>query len=39
MNNVESHGGNVMLISDQHEAGNKLNGLGGIAAILRYNIE
>jgi len=39
MNNVESYGGNVMLISDQHEAGNKLNGLGGIAAILRYNIE
>ena len=39
MNSVESHGGNVMLISDQHEAGNKLNGLGGIAAILRYNLE
>ncbi len=39
MNNVESQGGNVMLISDQHEAGNKLSGLGGIAAILRYSIE
>ena len=39
MNNVESQGGNVMLISDQHEAGNKLSGLGGIAAILRYSVE
>lgn len=39
MNKVESRGGQVMLISDQHEAGNKLNGLGGIAAILRYNLE
>jgi len=39
MNNVESHGGNVILISDQHEAGSTLNGLGGIAAILRYSLE
>ncbi|MBI2135039.1 mRNA surveillance protein pelota [Candidatus Woesearchaeota archaeon] len=30
--------GDVIIISSEHEAGKKLNGLGGIAAILRYKL-
>ena len=34
--NVEGKGGKVLIVSDQHEGGTKLNSLGGIAALLRY---
>ncbi|MBI4144162.1 mRNA surveillance protein pelota [Candidatus Woesearchaeota archaeon] len=30
--------GKVMFISSEHEGGKKLDGLGGIAAFLRYNV-
>jgi protein pelota len=30
--------GEVHLISNEHEAGKKLQGLGGIAALLRYKL-
>ncbi len=33
---VEAGGGRVSIISEKHEAGGKLSGLGGIAAVLRY---
>jgi protein pelota len=35
---VESAKGDVHIISSEHEAGSKLSGLGGIAALLRYKI-
>jgi protein pelota len=35
---VEQKGGNIMVISTEHEAGLKLIALGGIAALLRYSI-
>ena len=35
---VDKTKGDVVIISSEHEAGKKLNGLGGIAAILRYKI-
>ena len=38
MKNVDSAKGDVVIISSEHEAGKKLNGLGGIAAILRYKL-
>jgi protein pelota len=37
MRSVENMGGNVLIISCEHEGGQKLDGLGGIGAILRYN--
>jgi protein pelota len=33
---VESGGGTVKIISEKHEAGGKVAGLGGVAAMLRY---
>jgi len=33
---VEGKGGNVMIVSAEHEAGEKLLALGGIAALLRF---
>ncbi|MEK6874741.1 MAG: mRNA surveillance protein pelota [Nanoarchaeota archaeon] len=36
MRAVEHGNGYIRIISDAHEAGRKLNGIGGIAAILRY---
>jgi protein pelota len=36
---VEKMRGQVMIIHAEHEAGNKLQSLGGIAAFLRYPIE
>ena len=33
---VEKKGGKVMIISTEHEAGIKLLGLGGVAALLRF---
>jgi len=38
MRNVESKGGQVTVISTEHEAGAKLQGLGGVAALLRFAI-
>lgn len=38
MNTVESAKGEIIIISSEHEAGRKLDGLGGIAAILRYKL-
>lgn len=35
---VDSAKGTIMIISADHDAGKKLNGLGGIAALLRYKI-
>ncbi len=38
MKNVDKTKGEVEIISSEHEAGKKLDGLGGIAAILRYKL-
>jgi len=35
---VDSTKGDILIISSDHEAGKKLDGLGGIAAILRYKL-
>lgn len=35
---VESMKGDVFIISSEHEGGKRLDGLGGIGAILRYSI-
>jgi protein pelota len=36
---VENLDGKLHIISTDHEAGKKIQGLGGIAAVLRYNLE
>ena len=36
---AEKMRGRVMIINSEHEAGAKLLGLGGIAALLRYAID
>jgi protein pelota len=36
MRDVEEKAGQITVVSTEHEAGNKLQGLGGIAALLRY---
>ena len=38
MQNAEKTGAEVHLVNAEHEAGNQLQNLGGIAAILRYKI-
>jgi len=38
MRNVDDAKGDIAIISSEHEAGKKLNGLGGIGAILRYRL-
>lgn len=38
MKSVDRAKGEVEIISTEHEAGKKLDGLGGIAAILRYKM-
>ena len=38
MKSVESKGGKVVIISTEHEAGAKLQSLGGVAALLRFPI-
>ena len=35
---ADSTKGDILIISSDHEAGKKLDGLGGIAAILRYKL-
>jgi len=39
MKNADKSKGDIIVISSDHEAGKKLNGLGGIGAILRFKIE
>jgi protein pelota len=38
MKKVDSLGGEIHLLSSEHDGGKKLDGLGGIAALLRYKI-
>jgi len=38
MKTVDSTKGDILIISSEHEAGKKLDGLGGIAAILRFKL-
>ncbi len=38
MKTVESMNGEVHIISSEHEGGKKLDGLGGIAGLLRYKL-
>jgi len=37
--NVEDQKGNVIIVSERHDAGRQLAALGGIAAVLRYRME
>ncbi|MBW2974924.1 mRNA surveillance protein pelota [Candidatus Woesearchaeota archaeon] len=39
MKAADSMKGSVHIISSEHEGGKKLNGLGGIGAILRYRLD
>ncbi len=39
MKQVDQLKGEVYIISEEHEGGKKLKGLGGIGAILRYKLE
>ena len=39
LKNTENNGGTVRIISSEHEAGEKLFNMGGIAAILRYKLD
>jgi protein pelota len=39
MRSVDKAKGSVHIISTEHDAGKKLDGLGGIAAILRYKLK
>jgi protein pelota len=38
MKGVEQKGGNIIVVSTEHEAGAKLVALGGIAALLRFAV-
>ena len=38
MRSVDNHNGAVVIISGTHDGGKKLDGLGGIAALLRYRL-
>jgi len=38
MRGVEAKGGQIVVVSTEHEAGAKLLGLGGVAALLRFPI-
>lgn len=35
---VDNSRGEILIVSSEHEAGKKLDGLGGIAALLRYKL-
>lgn len=39
MKKVDSLNGKIHILSSEFESGKKINGLGGIAAILRYKLE
>ncbi|MDP6548048.1 MAG: mRNA surveillance protein pelota [Candidatus Woesearchaeota archaeon] len=38
MKHIDNSKGDIFIISSDHEAGKKMDGLGGIGAILRYKI-
>ncbi len=38
MKEVEEKNGEIIVISTENEAGNKLLGLGGVAALLRFSL-
>ncbi|MEM2636794.1 MAG: mRNA surveillance protein pelota [Candidatus Korarchaeota archaeon] len=38
LKNVENTNGTIEIISSEHEGGERLSAIGGIAALLRYNI-
>tara|TARA_Y100000310_G_scaffold164768_1_gene164535 strand:- start:2252 stop:3334 length:1083 start_codon:yes stop_codon:yes gene_type:complete len=38
MKNVDANKGKITIISSEHDGGKKLDGLGGIGAILRYRL-
>jgi protein pelota len=38
MKGVEEKGGQITVISTEHEAGTKLLSLGGVAALLRFSL-
>jgi protein pelota len=38
MRDVEKTRGKVMIVSDEHEAGQELMSLGGMAALLRFPV-
>jgi protein pelota len=38
MRQVEEKSGQVVILSTEHEAGAKLQGLGGVAALLRFSV-
>ena len=38
MRSVDSQRGSVVLVSSAHDAGRKLDGIGGIGALLRYKL-
>ena len=38
MTSVDKAKGKITIVSSEHDGGKKLNGLGGIAALLRYKI-
>jgi len=38
MREAEEKSGQITVVSTEHEAGHKLDGLGGIAALLRFQI-
>ena len=39
MKHVDNLNGKIYILSSEFESGKKLNGLGGIAAILRFKLE
>ena len=39
MKDVDSSTGDVYVISTEHDAGKKLDGIGGIAAVLRFRLK
>ena len=38
MKKVDNSRGYIIIISSENDAGKKLNGLGGIGAVLRYRV-
>ena len=38
MKNIDKSGADIRIINSEHDGGKKLDGLGGIAAILRYKL-
>ena len=36
---VEQAKGSITIITSEHDGGKKLDGIGGIGAILRYKVE